>query len=323
MIIARVPLRVSLFGGGTDFPAYYRDHGGLCLAATINKYVYVIVKRRHDAAIRVSYTRTETVSELDDLQHDLIREALRLAGVTSGVEIVTMADIPGHGSGLASSAAVTVGTLAALQPDYPTNGLVNQAIKIECDILGHTPGHQDQRPVAEGGLIFMNFTRAPHPNGVARLVASPYGPFVSEFNNHFLLFKIPSIRPTAQTILSEQNKRVSENVQALHDLKAIAEKAISSIPSGDFSQWGQWLNESWEIKKGLSPGITTPAIDSMYSAAMNAGAAGAKVCGAGGGGYLLLYCPADTPHRVRAALAAFDELEFKYEPQGVICKRLF
>lgn len=269
MFISRTPLRISLFGGGTDFPSYYNEYGGLCLSATIDKYVYVIVKKRHDNAIRVSYSQTEFFYQIEYLKHDLIREAMKLMGVHRGVEIVTMADVPGHGSGLASSSAVTVGALHALSCyngaiDHLSGSsrtkieLARLATKIECDILGKTPGVQDQYSVAWGGLNLFSFKEDDF-----EIREIPWLP--RWWMERLLLFQVPEIAVRdSQMILDDQNKRTSDNLSALHGLKHLAEMGGEAIRKGEFDDLGPMLDEGWKLKRSLSSSITTPQIDEMY-----------------------------------------------------------
>lgn len=332
MFISRTPLRVSLLGGGTDFPSYYHEHGGLCLSTTIDKYVYVIVKRRHDDTIRVSHTQTEIVDNLVDLQHDLIREAMRLTGVTGGVEILTVADVSEHGSGLASSSAVTVGVLNALRaykrgiPGQESWSQVNQhkrvlaemAIQIECRILGETPGHQDQYAVAHGGFNTIRFGKG------AIEIGNMSGP-PGRWQDNLLLFAIPTGgERDSQRILSDQERRNVENLQTLEGMKQLARNAIAHMEDRQFDALGPTLDSAWLLKKSLSPHISSPVIDAMYEAARMAGATGGKVCGAGAGGYMLFYCPDRTHEFVREAMVPYGpELKFNFEWDGSVCKRLF
>ncbi len=333
MIISRTPLRISLLGGGTDFPSYYREHGGLCLSATIDKYVYVIVKERHDDSIRISYTQTEIVDSLDDLQHDLIREALRMAGVKGGVEIITIADVPGRGSGLASSSAVTVGTLHALA-EYGGWGvghlkglkfhLQQRAIEIECDILKQTPGHQDQIAVAYGGLNLIEFEEN---EATVQSVLYDLGFPPGRWQTNLLLFAIPTKghQRDGRAILSDQDERTNVNIETLAAMKGLVKQTLTScLEEGDFDKLGELLHEAWQLKRSLSPHIATPIIDEMYAAGREAGALGGKVCGAGGGGYMLFYCPDGTHEVVRTAMTDYGpELEFNFEWEGSVCQRTY
>jgi len=333
MYLSRTPLRVSLLGGGTDFPSYYNDHGGRCLSASIDKYVYVMVKERHDRTIRVSYTQTENVTSPDELQHDLIREALKLLGVTQGVEIITLADVPGHGSGLASSSAVTVGALHALahyagvvqdwqtEPGRLSFELQRLAAQIEVDILQKTPGRQDQIAVAYGGLNLISFER---DEITVRSLLYDFGCPVGRWQDKLKLFAIAGARRDSQRLLQRQAQRNGANLVALGTLKALAERAMDCLIRRRFDELGPLLNESWRLKRTLADRITNPVIDEMYEAGLAAGATGGKVCGAGGGGYLLLYCPGETYPAVAEAMRPYGpELPFRFEMEGSVCKQLY
>jgi D-glycero-alpha-D-manno-heptose-7-phosphate kinase len=297
----------------------------------MDKYVYVIVKRRHDSSIRVSYTQTETVNNLDDLQHDLIREAMRLTEVTKGVEIITMADVPGHGSGLGSSSAVTVGVLNALSAYNQRSlhepyklydkSLAESAIKVECDKLKQTPGHQDQYAVACGGLNLIEFSLdEPMIQSVLYHLGHPPG----HWQSNLLLFSVPTVARDSKLILTDQESRNGDNLRALEAMKQLVWNAIVGLKDRQFDVLGPLLDSAWILKKSLSPHISTPIIDQMYEAGRQAGATGGKVCGAGGAGYMLFYCPSGSHDTVRAAMASYGpELEFNFEWEGSVCKQLY
>jgi D-glycero-alpha-D-manno-heptose-7-phosphate kinase len=321
MIVSRTPLRISLFGGGTDFPDYYQAHGGVCLSTAINKYVYVVVKTRYDNRLRLSYTQTETVDDVADLKHSLIREALKLYQVRGGLEIATMADIPGQGSGLASSSAVTVGTLNALRTAFNwtlvPDLLAKHACIIENDLLRQTPGQQDQYICAYGGFKIIRFV------GRSVTVMGGFLPSVlAQLEKNLMLFYTGQTRQ-AETILTRQNERNGQNIQALHHIKRLAYDAIYCLHQGNTDAVGELLDVSWQHKKSLCDGITNEAIDRMYELAREGGALGGKICGAGGGGYLLVYVPEKRQDSVRLKLADYQELKFKFEPMGSMAKRVY
>lgn len=316
MIVVQTPLRVSFLGGGTDFRAFYRREEGCVLSTTIDKYIYVIVKQRFDRRIRVGYTRTELVDRLDDLQHELVREAMRLAGIERQIELSTMGDIPSEGSGLGSSSTVTVGCLNALytflgEPRAPAD-LAEQACQIEIGALGRPIGKQDQYIVAHGDLRFIRFHEDDSVT-VERLTLDP--------NTHrhlaqsMMLFYTGTTRE-ASSILREQVARVDRQLSVLRDLKALAWEGRRCLERGDADGLGYLLHEGWLLKRCLASGITNPAIDSAYERAHRAGALGGKITGAGGGGFLLLYVPVERQDAVRAALADLSELPCGLERDG-------
>jgi len=317
MIISKTPFRISFLGGGTDLPVHYRRAGGAVLSTTINKYMYVAVNPRFEDTLRVAYTRTEIVSSLDELQHELVREALRLVGVEGGVEVVTIADVPA-GTGLGSSSSLTVGLLHAL---YAYTGqfvsrerLAREACDIEIERLGHPIGKQDQYAVAYGGLNFIRF----NPDDTVFVEPVICSPEVKVRLFDSLLIFYTGMRRSAGSILSEQARRSEEKQGVLVRLSELAEAGREAIGRGDLEGFGRLLHEGWQLKRMLASGISRPEIDAWYETARAAGALGGKVLGAGGGGFLLLFCPQDRKQRVRASLSKLGLQQFQvaYEPQG-------
>ena len=317
VIIARTPLRISLMGGGTDFPRYYLEHGGAVLNAAIDKYMYVMVNTRFTPDVRVAYTRTEIVEHVEQLQHELIREAMRLTGATSQLDIATMSDIPAQGTGLGSSSAVTVGALNALHAYLGRHAsaatLAEQACTIEIDILNRPIGKQDQYVAAYGGLRFTAFETS--GDVIAEpIVCTPERR--RELTANLQLF-YTGVGRNSNTVLGEQDRRTDLNVPLLDRLAEMAGRMRDVIGGDDsLDEVGELLHESWQLKKQLAPGITSDRIDEYYDAARSAGAIGGKIAGAGGGGFLLLYCPKDRKGSVRAALSPLRETTFRFEPHG-------
>ena len=316
MIIAQTPLRISFLGGGTDFPDFYRAEGGCVVSSAIDKYIYVILKQRFDEKIRVGYTRTEMVDAIDDVQHELVRESLRLAGITHKVEVSTMGDIPSEGTGLGSSSTVTVGCLNAMYAymgePKDSERLAQDACHIELDVLGKPIGKQDQYIAAYGGLRFIEFGPGERVK-VERLHLSERA--YARLSESLLVFWT-GISRSASSVLEEQKNNIGERLDTLRAMKALAVQARASLNAEDFDELGRLMHEGWEHKKGLASRITSPAIDEMYAAARQAGALGGKITGAGGGGFLLLYVPRQRQDDVRAALAHLRELPVAREPDG-------
>ena len=315
MIISRTPYRISLFGGGTDFPGYFRAEGGYVLSTAINKYIYVVIKERFDEKFRVGYTRTEIVDCVDQIEHELIRESLHKTGVLKGVEIITMGDIPA-GTGLGSSSAVTVGALHAMhvfqgrKVDCET--LAKEACDIEVTILKKPIGYQDQYIAAYGGLRFIEFRQ----NGTVGIESIGIGTdTVNSLDEHLMLFFSGTTRKS-ELILSEQKHNISNNGKTLGQLKSMACVARDALLSGQIDSIGHLMHESWELKKTLANGISNGGLEDIYQAARDAGAYGGKITGAGGGGFLLLFCPPDKKEAVREALSHLRELPFQLEPDG-------
>ena len=316
MIITQTPLRISFFGGGTDFRDYYRHEGGCVLSSAIDKYIFVIVKRRFDKKIRIGYTRTELVEQIDQLQHDLVREALRLAGVTSQIEIGTLGDIPSSGSGLGSSSTVTVGVLNALynyrNDPQSLEQLARGACRIEIDVLGKPIGKQDQYIAAYGGLRFIRFLP---DGGVLIETVELDDSETRRLNQQLMLFYTQNSRRN-DSLLVEQRSKIPDRMDTLRTMADLAYQGRTLLESGDFDAFGRLLDTGWQLKKTLASKISNSEIDRYYQSAIEAGALGGKITGAGGGGFMLLYCPREKQHSVRAALGELQELPFHLEPDG-------
>lgn len=316
MIITQTPLRISFLGGGTDFRPFFRQEEGCVLTSAIDKYIYVTIKKRFDRKIRVGYSQTELVDQIDELQHELVRECLRKTGITHGVEISTMADIPSEGSGLGSSSTVTVGLLNAMYAYCGTpvghEQLAREACEIELDVLGKPIGIQDQYIAAYGGQRFLHFSQNDQVT-VEHLRLDEH--LRRKLNQNLLLF-YTNIARKAENVLSEQVQNMDQRLDVLREMKSLAFKAKGSLLAGELDELGYWLDSSWQLKKQLASGISNPLIDDLYSAARKAGALGGKITGAGGGGFLLFYCPRERQDSVRTALSALPELPFHLECDG-------
>jgi len=316
MIITQTPLRVGLVGGGTDFPSYYREHGGRVLNAAIDKFVYVIVKQRFDDEIYVNYSMKEIVSRVEDLQHELVREAMHMAGIRGGVEITTLADIPSTGSGLGSSSSVTVGLLHALFAyqgvQVTAEELAERACAIEIDRCRKPIGKQDQYVAAFGGLCDIQFGKGDRIY-VDRGFAST--PVRRRLQSELMLF-FTGITRSANTILAEQTANVADRIPQLDQLRDLAGEAVDGLRAGDVSSLGAAMCKGWQAKRTLASGVSTQQIDVAVEAALEAGASGAKVTGAGGGGFLLVVCPVENQRAVRDRLADMKELPINLEPHG-------
>ncbi len=316
MIIVQSPLRISLFGGGTDFPGFYLNEGGAVLSTTIDKYIFVTAKRRFDQMLRIGYTKTELVQNLDDIEHELIRESFRMTDIQAGVEITTMGDIPSAGSGLGSSSTICVGSLLAL---YELQGLrvlpdqlAEEACRIEIDMLHKPIGIQDQYAAAFGGMNQMEFTQQGEVSvNPVRLSTET----ARNLNENLLLFYTDVTRQSAM-ILKEQKENIGDRTGILREMKGLVYLAKKELEGGNLDDIGHMLHYTWSLKKRLASKISNPDIDAMYKTGRKAGALGGKIIGAGGGGFLLFYCPTECRDRVRAALSGLRELPFRLEPDG-------
>ena len=316
MLITQTPLRISLAGGGTDLPDYYKHHGGYVVSTAIDKYIYVIINSRYDDKIYIDYSKKEIVDHVDDIQHDLVREAAKLTGMKNGFEVAMMADIPSEGSGLGSSSSLTVGLLNAF---YHYQGkqverelLARQACEIEIVILGRPIGKQDQYIAAYGGLCGFEFQQEGDVD-VEPLALNHHQK--RQLGSNLLLFFTDIVRKSS-SILDEQKEKISDREEAHHGIKELARRAYQELLSENYTALGDILHQNWELKKELASGVTTSEIDQMYEQAMEAGATGGKISGAGGGGFLLCYCPRSEQERVREALGGYREMPFMLEPLG-------
>jgi D-glycero-alpha-D-manno-heptose-7-phosphate kinase len=316
MIITQTPLRISFFGGGTDFRDFFLNEGGCVLSSAIDRYIFVILKERFDDKIRVGYTKTELVDRVDDIQHELVRECLRKTGIQRRVEVATMADIPSSGSGMGSSSAVTVGLLNAMyqylnQPkDFET--LAQQACEIELDILKKPIGIQDQYISAYGGQKFISFGK----DGKVSLEQLVLDEGTVFYLNQYLMLFYTNISRKSETVLGEQRENIETHLDVLRRMKELALLGKKCLLTGAVDEFGTLLHEGWNLKKQLASRISNGVIDEIYSAALRGGALGGKITGAGGGGFLLLCCPPERQDRVRAALRGLPELPFSLERAG-------
>ena len=316
MIITQTPLRISFLGGGTDFREYYLREGGWVISSAIDKSIYVIIKDRYDDRIRVGYTQTELVDSVDELEHELVRECLRYTGITHGVEISTMADIPSQGSGLGSSSTVTVGLLNAMYAYLGTpvdsETLAKAACEIEIDILGKPIGVQDQYIAAYGGQRFIHFKQS---GDICVEALGLHKVDTRQINQRLMLFFTGQTRKS-ETVLSEQVNNINDRLATLAQMKELAQTAREGMIRGDYDLLGELLHEGWLLKKQMASGISNGVLDDMYDTPRAAGAIGGKVTGAGGGGYLLIYCPREKQDDVRYALRNLTELPFHLARDG-------
>ena len=312
-------MRISFAGGGTDISDFYDEHGGAVVSTAIDKWIHVIVAPRFEGDVRVSYSTTEIVGSAGDVEHDLVREAMRLAGIPRGVEVVTLADVPSHGTGLGSSSTVTVGVLNALyafQGIYKSPAqLAEEAAHIEIDVLGKPIGRQDQYAAALGGFNFIEFLPRGGGVRVEPLIAQPET--FRKLQRSLLMFYTGRQR-SADDVLSPQRKatRDGSTTGALVQLRDLAYEMRDALTAGEVEQVGPLLNRSWKLKRGLAGGISDNEIDALYTTAMESGATGGKILGAGAGGFLLLFVPPDSHGPVRRALSVAREVPLKFASRG-------
>lgn len=321
MIISKTPLRASLFGGGSDFKDYYETSSigyGSVLSAALDMHVYITVNRKFDDMIRVVYNGNELVSSVDEVKHNIIREALKLTGIENGIEIIYMADIPlsGAGIGLASSSALAVGVLNALHAykgEFVTpEQLAREACHIEINCLGQRIGIQDQFAVAYGGFNRYRFLN----DGSVSVVPAMLNQATRDALFGRLMMFFTGNTRDSRKILSEQSDTIEAKRAMLDNLVETVDNIYESLAKGDLDAIGTELDRTWQIKKKFAGGVSNEDIDRMYETAQGAGAIGGKILGAGGGGFMLLYVPEEKQANVREAMKQYREVDFKVDYQG-------
>ena len=319
MIISKTPFRISFFGGGTDYPAWFKEHGGQVLSTTIDKYCYLSVRHfppffpyKH----RIVYSKTEEVNEIGEILHPAVKAALQFFKVEKGLSIHHDGDLPAR-TGLGSSSSFTVGLLHALHAlqnqEISKEELAKEVVHMEQDILKESVGSQDQVAVTYGGFNKITFSQ----NGEFRVESVQVSnEQVKELESSLRLY-FTGFSRTASEIAKTQIENTKNRVQELTQMHQMVDEGIRILKEDKgLEEFGRLLNETWQIKKGLSDKITTPEIDAMYEKAKKAGAFGGKLLGAGGGGFLLLLIPQDKQESVRQALQDFLEVSFHFENNG-------
>ena len=319
MIVSRTPHRISFFGGGTDYPEYYLEHGGKTLGVAIDKYSYLNVRRLppfFDFKHRVVYSKQENVNSLDEIQHPSVRETLRYLKASYGVSIHHDGDIPAR-SGMGSSSAFTVGLINSINA---LNGkmtskqeLTSESIHIEQNLIKENVGSQDQTFAAYGGLNTIEFLQngkisvTPIIMNQRRLIT---------FQDNIMLF-FSGLARTASDVVEEQMKKTSVNIPNLNKMKNMVDEAKDILTSErNLNEFGELLNYTWELKKSLSSKVSNPEIDNMYSKAINAGAIGGKLLGAGGGGFMAFYVEKENQEKVKLALSNYLHIPFNFDFDG-------
>lgn len=316
MIMSRTPLRVSFVGGGTDIKEYYSRHGGAVVTAAINKYIHIIVNKKFDNKIRVSYSKTEIVSSPDELAHPLVREALKLLDITKAVEILSISDIPSEGTGLGSSSSFTVGLLNALHAwlgeHVSAKQLAEEACRIERDIVKDPGGKQDQYIAAFGGLRLLEFL----PDDDVRVNYVLMGDGGRHLLDDSLMLMYTGLTRSSSNILKGQIAGMNDKLEYYSAIKDLAYSCFRKMEDSDIREAGRLLDEGWEMKKKLGNGISNEFIDGIYRRAKSAGAYGGKITGAGGGGFLLLLADPEKRKSVRKELQDLAEQQIRVETYG-------
>ncbi|MDP2937371.1 MAG: sugar kinase [Dehalococcoidia bacterium] len=321
MIVTRTPTRISLGGGGTDIRSYSCRYGGFLVSAAINKYVYVTVNSRFEDSIRLSYSKTEIADSPDQIEHPIVREALRLLGLGCGLEIVSIADVPAN-TGLGSSGSFTVGLLNALhtfkRENVPAETLAEEASTILMDVLGEPIGKHDQYLAALGGITCLDIGQD------GTVSASPLATsdgLVEELESSLQIF-YTGMKRSASEVLGDESQAISQGrdgvTAALHTLKDIGRQVKEALETGNLHRFGELLDQHWQFKKRLSSRVSSDHIDRCYELATRNGALGGKILGAGGGGFFMFFCHNSDRARLRQAMTAegLREMRFAIDFEG-------
>lgn len=324
MIIVRAPVRISIGGGGTDLPSYYSQFGGEWISAAIDKYIYIVVNKRFDDSLRISYSKTEEVETVDQVQHPIVREALKLLGIKGSIEIVSIADVPSN-TGLGSSGSFTVALLASLHlflgNSMPSKKeLAEQACRIAINILKEPSGKQDEYIAAFGGLTAFSAEEKGEVK-IEPLFPEKILPVTAnQLTNNLLMF-YTGIRRESRESLKVQKEATQQNekemIENLHQVKEIGQQIKASLINGDLLQFGRLMDLHWQ-KKVARKGTSTPEINEWYEIAKRAGAVGGKLMGAGGGGFFIFYCE-NKQAELRKAMVdlGFKEQTYGFDLEGV------
>jgi D-glycero-alpha-D-manno-heptose-7-phosphate kinase len=319
VIFSRAPLRISLGGGGTDLPSYYRDHGGFLVSGAIDKYVYMLTHTVFQRRYRMKYSELEEVDEIAEIRHPILRESLLRHWRGNPLEIASVADVPA-GTGMGSSGAYTVcllkGLAHARHTSITSGALAEAACEIEIDVLGEPVGKQDPYVAAHGGICAYTF----QPDGNVEVEPLELDPGVlRRLRDQLLLFYTGEAR-SASKILADQDQRSrageQEMLENLHHTKELGHRSRDLLCAGDLDAYAELMHEHWEHKRARSPGMSDEHIDRLYTLARRSGVIGGKLVGAGGGGFLLVYAPRPEDTRQAMAAAGASELAFDFEFDG-------
>ena len=320
MIVSRAPLRFSLGGGGSDLPAYASKHGGYVISAAIDKYVYVTASRRFYTTVRLAYSKTELVDNIDDIEHPIFREALKLLNIRQGIELTSVAELPAN-SGLGSSSTFTVALLNALhvyrRQFVSSRKLAEDACHIEIDKLGEPIGKQDQYIAAFGNIAALTF----HPDGGVEVEPVPVREEVLDELESNLVIVYSGVERAARNVLTEQAHNLTQRPQTvadMHRIKQLGQQLRRLLMTGDLDPYGELLHEHWTHKRAQAGSMSNATLDEHYQAARKAGALGGKLMGAGGGGFFMFYCRPNDKRRVIETMAArgLRRLRFHFDLDG-------
>ena len=319
MIISKTPLRISFVGGGSDIESFYLKSGGAVISTTIDKYVYITVNKKFDQHIRVSYSKTEEVARVEEIEHKLVREILKFHKIPGGVEITSIADIPSRGTGMGSSSSFSVGLLHCLyaykNKYVSAERLARESSYIEIEKCKEPIGKQDHYNAAFGGFNFIQF----NTDGSVKVEPLIFQKKTRETLKKSLLLFYTGLTRSASGILREQVKNVSKSMEKrkmLEKMIGLAYKLKEDLQENRLDTLGEVLHQNWLLKKGLAESISTTQIDTWYNKALRNGAIGGKLLGAGGGGFLLFFAPKQKHHKIIAALKGLQPVPFDLDTEG-------
>lgn len=318
MIVSKAPLRMSYVGGGSDLSSFYKEEGGAVLSTSIDKYIYVVVNKKFDGNIRLSYSKTEDVKQVLEIEHPIVREALTMLSISGGIEIASMADIPSRGSGLGSSSSFTVAILNALyayRNQYASKEVLAQkACEVEIGRCGEPIGKQDQYAASYGGLNLIRF----HPDdsvSVDPVICKPET--INRIDESTLVFYTGRTR-SASCILKNQSEamKFKQHRLLMRRMVELAFELKKELESGEVENFGLILDENWRLKSQLTSGITDSQIDEWYRKGIQAGATGGKLLGAGNGGFIMFYAPRESHEKIKNALNGLRPMKFGFDRNG-------
>lgn len=319
MIVTRTPLRMSFVGGGSDLPSFYKEHGGAVISSTIDSYVYLIIKKRFEEGIRVSYSKTENVSSLESIEHPLVRNALKLKDIRQNLEIISVADIPSSGTGLGSSSSFSVGLIKGLNIleniKINKSDLAETACKLEIDICKSPIGKQDQYAASFGGLRVYKFN-SDETVDVEKLKIS--NDLKLKLNDEILSFYIGGSRNTNKILSNQQSElKKTKKINLMKKMVKLVDNLKDEFLSDSLENFGNILHENWILKKQISNQISSNIVDDLYNAAISCGATGGKLLGAGGSGFMIFHAPNEKiKFNLRKKFEKLREVNFNLENSG-------
>jgi D-glycero-alpha-D-manno-heptose-7-phosphate kinase len=319
MIISKTPLRMSFVGGGSDLPVFYRKFGGAVVSTAINKFVYVTVNKKFDDRIRLSYSKTEDAKSADKIKHPLVREAMQMLGIRGGVEITSIADIPGKGTGLGSSSSFTVGLLNALhafaERYASAERLAEESCAIEIERCGEPIGKQDQYAAAFGGFNLIEFNQDDSVS-VEPIICKRE--VLHQLQENTLVFYTGITRSASALLKTQRDAVAGEKAKqtAMKKMVDLAHVLKAELQKNNLGAFGEIIHENWELKRSLTSGVSNHQIDNWYAKARKAGAVGGKLLGAGSGGFLMFYAPRERHEEIGRALSDLKRTDLRFEAQG-------